>query len=311
MAKKRPNKKKQAVPGAQRVTAFLVDPDEITVIGKDTTDGEGHELYDERVFWPLREATVRNIMKRGVLQAVILRKNGECLECVEGKRRTLHAREAKKRLLAEGAPPLRILALVKRMDEMEAMGILISGNEHREDDDVLTKAKKCGRMLDRGVSELEIAGEFGVTQQTVKNWKKLLTCSAKVKKAVEQSKISAAAAAELSEMSREEQDTELDKLLDEAPNGKRPTAGDARGARNRRQGNDEAPILKKRILRRIVDFCDKRNDEALEKTEGITPDLLRGIRLGIGDLDPRSVKGLTWVIAEVSPKRKRETLAAP
>lgn len=310
MPKKRPNKAKQAIPGAQRATAFMVDPDNLTVIGYDTQDGPEHELYDERVQWPLRENTILNIMKRGVIEPIVARKNGDAIEIMEGKRRTLHAREAKKRLAAQGEKSFRVMVILKRVDEQEAMGILVSANEHREDDDVLTKAKKAGRMLDRGISEAEVAGEFGVTQQAVKSWRKLLTCSAKVKKAVEQGKLSAAAAAELSTMSREEQDVEIEKLIAEAPNGKRPTANDARSARNRRQGNDEAPVLKKRVLRRIVEFCDKRDDEALEKTEGITPDLLRGIRLGIGDLDPRSVKGLTWVISEVSAKKKRETLTS-
>jgi ParB family chromosome partitioning protein len=95
----------QAIAG-RRLNAFAVDPDNLIIIGLDTDDGPEHPLYDERVKLPLDESTVLNIMAIGVKEPVLVRKTDGNPEVVDGRRRTMHAREANRRLRELGEKTL-------------------------------------------------------------------------------------------------------------------------------------------------------------------------------------------------------------
>lgn len=135
------NKKKQAVQG-KRGTIFRLDPDELVIIGLDTDDGPEHPLYDASIKRPLNEATVQDIMLRGVQHAVTGRKNGDRVEVVLGRDRTRHAREAKKRLLEKGVRDFRIKVEVKRYaSDLDMRLDMRSENYHRRVIDAITRAK--------------------------------------------------------------------------------------------------------------------------------------------------------------------------
>ena len=67
---------KQALEG-QRLNAFGMDPDKLTIIGLDTDDGPEHPLYDERVRLPLDESFVKNVKVYGVIEDVIVCKDAD------------------------------------------------------------------------------------------------------------------------------------------------------------------------------------------------------------------------------------------
>lgn len=84
--------KKTAI-DAPRENMFRVEPEKMVLV----TD-ENHPLYDPRVHLPLRENLVLNIMAHGVKEPILIRKNGDTFEVVDGRQRVKHAIEANKRL---------------------------------------------------------------------------------------------------------------------------------------------------------------------------------------------------------------------
>lgn len=185
---------------AQRSDAFTLDPENFTLV----TDPE-HPLYDPRVHDEPDEALVRNVMVYGVIEPVIIRKNGDKVEVVAGRGRVKAAMEANRRLTAEGKQPIRVPAILKRGADADMYGVLISENECRREDNPLLKSEKAQRLINMGKSVEEVAVAFGVRRQSVEAWLALGDVAAPVLDAVEQGEISATAAAQLSKLDRDDQ----------------------------------------------------------------------------------------------------------
>jgi ParB family chromosome partitioning protein len=218
---------KSAIPGAKRTNLFLVDPNQLTLVWDDadprfenveehlwvadidSLEGEKHSLFDDRVFLPLAESHVKAAMKNGILQNVIVRKNGELFEVVDGRRRTLNAREANKRLGEAGEPLIRLRVTIQRGDEKGAMTTMITANELRTPDEVFNKAKKANRLMERGADKEEIAEAFDVTVTTINNWLKLLEMDDKVQKACRSGQVNISEAIKWSKDDHEQQKKNL------------------------------------------------------------------------------------------------------
>ena len=121
---------KQALNG-RRLNAFGMDPMDLTVIGHDTEDGPDHPLYDERVKLPIDDAMVMNIASLGVREPIIVRKNGDAVEVVDGRRRVLHARVANELLAKKGEPLITVPAMLAKGDACLMEQVAISLNEIR------------------------------------------------------------------------------------------------------------------------------------------------------------------------------------
>jgi ParB family transcriptional regulator, chromosome partitioning protein len=268
-----------------------LDPD-LKIIGLDTKDGPEHELYDERVFLPLDEAMVLNIMAIGVKEPITLRKRPEGrLDVVDGRGRLRAAREAQKRLRKLGEDPLYIPALFEDGDEVHVQGVMISLNEIRRDDNVVVKAEKCLRLLARNGNDIKAAAlRFGVTTAAVKNWVKMASLASKVKKAVAAGEISASAAAELHGLEKEDQIAKLDKLVAtaKASGKKRASTASAKKAAGKSAG------VPKRVLVKLVD------DEELSSK--IEPEVAFGIKLAIGAHVPGETTKLGKLLVQAGYK---------
>src|SRR6185503_20463218 len=123
----------------------------------------------------------QSIMDVGVLEPVLVRKNGldadgqPILELEDGRRRTLHAIEANRRLTKLGRPPVLIPFLVRNDDDQGALKVQHVANAHREDDLPMVRARKMDRALNRdGLSLAQVALQFNCSPQTVKNTLELL-----------------------------------------------------------------------------------------------------------------------------------------
>jgi ParB family chromosome partitioning protein len=258
---------------AKRGNLWNFDPEQVVVIGKDTEDGLEHELYDKRIDLPLDESMVLNIMAFGVKQSITVRRGSTGNpEVVDGRRRVLHAREANKRLSKAGEPTLTVPAVLERGSADYFEGIAISLNEIRLDDDIMTKAEKAVRILQRNGNDIEkTAMIFGVSGTTIKNWIKLVELAPKVKKAVVNGEISASAASQLHGLEKEQQVAELNKLSETAKQSgkKKATTKSAKKA----TGKTTAPG--KRVLMRLIE------DEDLSKA--IDPATVYGIKLALGE----------------------------
>ena len=108
---------KQAIADAKRLNAFGVDPDHLCVVGIDTKHKEGeHPLWDERIHRKLHEPFIANLMAVGVLEPILVRKNGETLEVIDGRQRVLSARVPVAPLTRRGHVFLDLLQEVARFD---------------------------------------------------------------------------------------------------------------------------------------------------------------------------------------------------
>jgi ParB family chromosome partitioning protein len=279
----------------RRESMFRVDPETLTIIGHDTKDGPEHPLWDERINIPLDEAMVRNIMELGVREPVVLVVQGKgeqrIAAVVDGRRRVMHLREANKRLAKQGEPKRDCPVIAEKgMSEKDQLLLSASLNDIRLDDPVMVKAAKAARMKQRGISYNEIALAFGVDTQTVALWVNINGLTDTVKKAVTNGSIKPTAAGQLAGLTPEQQREALGELLAGAERGEKPTVDRARAKAKTKRGNGSPPpseIPHRRVLRRVVE----NGGEVLSK------DFLDGVRFAIGELNPKSVKGLTALMA--------------
>jgi ParB family chromosome partitioning protein len=279
LEKSKDKKTKTAFDG-HRGTVFYLDPDNLLII-----EDKDHALYDPRIEKPLSEPFVRSIMARGVLEPVIVRKNGEQPEVVDGRQRVRGAREANRRLRAEGASPVSIPILLWRGDDGAAFETAIVLNEQREDDTPLARAKKANILLQRGRSDSDVAEIFGVSTVTIRAWVELLDLHPKVQAAVEQGQISASnAVSKLGTLPREKQIEVLTELGAHGNNGVSvrkavEKAGGKAGAK---------PLPGKKQLRKLVDI-DRENDD-------------RTI------FSKREIALLSWITGDISEGRVGEAI---
>jgi ParB family chromosome partitioning protein len=271
----------------KRASAFLFDPEELVIIGLDTQDGPEHPLYDERINLKLSDGLVKNIMVYGVIQPVAIVKDGDKAVVAAGRQRVRAARKANEKLRERGEEPIMVPAVLRRGEDDLLMGVSISENENRENDDPIVQAGKVQRYLDRGRSHGEAAVTFGVSTQTISNRLKLLDCIPAVKTAVKKGLISASAAIELSGLPADEQKAALDKMLESG----QTTTKDAKKAKSPGAGGDGSSSPGKRIIRKVLS-----NEQAAEI---LGNDFIKGAMWAIGDLDAAQVKGLDDLLEQI------------
>ena len=226
-----------AFPDATRKDTFFLPPEALTIV----TD-PSHELFDERALEPVKESLVADIMARGQLQPITVRKNGVEYEVVAGRQRTKAAREANKRLEQEGKTPIRVRTIIERGDEADMFGVMVLENELRQDNTPLAKAKLAQRLLDMGKPEDWVAMTFGVHKQTLRTYLSLLDLCTPVKNAVERGELSATAASKMSKLHHDEQKQMLDTM--------RAQGGPITAARTEKVSKGDAPPPMKRFRTR-------------------------------------------------------------
>lgn len=210
-----------------RTNAYVFDPEDLVLI-----DDETHDLYDSRVKLPVDEGLVLSMMSQGFFGAIEIAKRDGKAQVVDGRRRVKAAREANRRLRERGLEPIRVPAMLARGMDVDLWGITISANLHRTDDSPLENARKVARYMAFGRDEKDAAAKFGVTEQAIKQWLKLLEVAAPVQKAVEKGRISATAASKLAGLDREEQVEKLRELEEATPVGKKVSAKAVKQAAN-------------------------------------------------------------------------------
>jgi len=199
---------------APRRDVFLLDPNDITVIGVDTDHASksDHYLWDPRTRLPIDEYLVRNIQTYGVIKPIVVVKDGDAVLVVDGRQRVLHARQALARQKKAGEEEVRVPVMFRRGEERYLFGVSRAANLARQDS-VLTNAMNAQRMIDMGASPAETACAFGVKVSTLTvTWLPLLDLSGKVRQAVEKGEMSAQAASALCGLGKAEQEAHLEEL---------------------------------------------------------------------------------------------------
>lgn len=193
---------------------LLFDPEDVKLV----TD-EKHHLYDARVHDEPDEAFIAGCDHRGVVEPIIVSKDPETGEtlCEDGRKRVKGLRIANRRRKKRGEVPWRIEAKVVRGKAGDAMGRMVMLNEHRTADTPLNKAHKASRMLELGLTEEEVARDFGVSVSTIHNLIKILDAPAAVRNAVEAGKISVSAGYKLARLDAPEAKKKVEQLVEHAP----------------------------------------------------------------------------------------------
>lgn len=267
----------------KRGTAFFFNPNDLVIVGLDTKEGKENPLYDERVKMPVQDSLVKNIMAYGIIQPVVIVKQGESAMVVDGRQRVRAARRANEIFAERGQEPIMVPAVLRRGEDGLLMGVSLSANENRQGDDPIVQAAKIQRFLDLGRNEEEAAVVFGVTVQTITNRLKLLECAPTVRNAVKDGRLSASAALELSGLPSEDQKSALTKMIEEG----KTTAKAAKTAKAS-NGNGKPATLGKKTIRKVL-------VEAQQK-DVLTSEFVRGAMWAIGDLDHEAVSGLKAIL---------------
>lgn len=237
--------------GLHRTSMIWLRPDdEIVIIGLDTDDGPEHFLYDPRIHDPLDEHEIASIDYHGVLEPVLVLRDGKRFLVVAGRGRVRKAREAKKRQIARGDKPIEVPCILQKGDDKDLWLRSRAENSGRHDDGPLRQAADAAKAIQKyGMTEAEYGASIGKSQSTISGYIALLDMSAKVRAAVERGKITPTAAVKLRKLSKEEQDEQLDKLV---ASGIKPTAERARNAVRAAKG--EAPIIppRDRVARAVA-----------------------------------------------------------
>ena len=191
---------------------------------------EKHALYDERVTEELSDDFVSNIDFYGVIEPVIVRKDSESgkIEVVAGRRRVRGILEANKRRKKRGEKMLLVPAVIRRGGELDLMGVMASENEARSATTPMQRAGLMQRMLARGATESQVATSMACSPATVKNLLALLEAPAAVRNAVQNGKVSAAAAYKLARLPAAEAKAKLAEATAAAPKTKGKRDGSAR-----------------------------------------------------------------------------------
>jgi len=245
---------KQAIEG-KRSNLFMLEPERLTLVFD-----KQHPLYDPRVEHAPDEAMVANISMNGVLEPIIVRKNGELIEVVAGRGRTKATLEANRRLVAEGKPPILIPCILKGGTDVDLFGVMVSENEIRREDTMLVKGMKARKLLNMGYSVQEISVTFGVSRQAIENWLAAEELPDEIKEAVESGEITVTAALELAKAghTREEQ---VKRFEDLKKQGAKPTVHNTKTA-SASKANKPAPKIKTRSeIEKHLDTLDVGGEE--------------------------------------------------
>lgn len=228
------------------------DPTHLVIVGLDVEE-DGSPLNDERSTWDVDEAMVKNIMVYGIQQPVLVRQESGKTYVVDGRQRVKAARTAAHRQDEAGEYGTKVPCIEVKGDDGRVSGIMVSTNEIRQDDDILTKAAKAARLFDLVGDKEEVALAFGRSTKTIDNWTRLLTADPAVHEAIREGKISAAVGITLSAKSRQDQIQALDQILSDSPaTTNKPKTEKSESPKKSSSPSREHPGIKKGWLRKAL-----------------------------------------------------------
>lgn len=290
---------KKITPTAKRKDMWELDPTECIVIGVDTEHAEGeHPLRetDDRMDTPLEEAFISSIEKKGVEISIGVRRSNEgSIEVIYGRRRVLATRIANERRLAKGETPHLVPAVLRRIDDKEAVEKMILENEQRRADTPLAKAKKLKIALKYGHTDASAAEAFGVSITAIRNWKKMNDLAPEVVHAIQTDEMRSSAAMDLAHLPKEEQVAELEILRKEKEKTGAKKITVKATTRNRRQNTgSKASTPFKPPKKKTISQLIRRSD-----TIGLSEETINAIKWLTGHAEADAVFGLTEALAEL------------
>jgi len=129
--------------------------------------------FDAEVLATLTESVRRD----GVLMPILVRPMGDGYELIAGERRWR---------ASQAAGLLEIPAIVRDVDDLQALELAIVENEQRDNLTAIESARAYQRMMDEfGCTQQQVAERIGVSRAQVTNITRLLQLSEKIQKYIE------------------------------------------------------------------------------------------------------------------------------
>lgn len=184
------------------------------------------------------EAMVWSIMAHGVIEPLIISRDGDDVFVEAGRRRRAHAIEANRR--RPGKESILVPCVWARGDEADLAEKAVIENFHRQSPSAIGTAKAMQHLINLGRDEERVRQVFGFkTINSVKGYLALLDCAPEVQRAVEGG-LSAVVAVKLSKLTRVEQKEALTEMT---AKGATKGAAAERAVKQKREGGEvEKPI---------------------------------------------------------------------
>ncbi|MDQ6960363.1 MAG: ParB/RepB/Spo0J family partition protein [Mariprofundaceae bacterium] len=123
------------------------------------------------------KSLTESVRRDGVLMPILLRPHGDDYELIAGERRWRAAQAA-------GLP--EIPAIVRDVDDLQALELAIIENEQRDDLTAIESARAYQKMMDEfGCTQQQVANRIGISRVQVSNMTRLLQLPEKVQKMIE------------------------------------------------------------------------------------------------------------------------------
>ena len=129
----------------------------------------------------LQELAV-SIKEHGIVQPLVVRPLGDRFELVAGERRWRAARIA---------GLTSVPAIVRSLDERQAMEIALVENLQREDLNAIEQARAFEQLMGLGLTQEQLAGRVGISRSAIANTLRLLTLVHEVQDLVSEGRLSA------------------------------------------------------------------------------------------------------------------------
>lgn len=247
---------------------FLADPRELVLI-----EDPNHHLYSPRIHLPPDEHIVLGMIEHGVELDVLVQSEGGQAVVVDGRRRVVNAREAARRMEADGVPALRIGVKLVRGKSHRMVEKMALTNAHRRENDPVEEARLMARMIEAGRTESEVAAFYGVGTRTVENRLALLDLVPHLQDAVANGAVAATAALAVAGKSEKEQLALLDEKASKPKGAK--TAPRKQAKKRVREVLEHTP----RKVQVLMDWCDGTADDgALAGVWPALADVLKATR---------------------------------
>lgn len=166
----------------------------------------------------------------------------------DGRMRVRAIPEANAIRKKKGLPPLEITLKVREREDVAAMRAAVRLNEKRRESDAVTRARNMSRMLDTGLTDSEIASDYGMTPQQVQTHLSLLSLPEEVQDMVVRGKLSVTTAAGIAKLDPKEIRSKANALIAAGESGARVTAKAAARATGTSDEPDRMPAKAVKVL---------------------------------------------------------------
>lgn len=205
----------------------------------------------------------------------------------DGRMRVRAIPEANAIRKKKGLPAIQVGLKVRERESVEAMRAAVRLNEKRYESDAVTRARSMSRYRDVGLTDEEIASDFGIRPQEVEQHLGLLRLAPEIQKLVTDGKMSVSTAAGIARLDPKEVARRAHELIAAAAEG-RVTAAKAKAATGQGSGPDRLPAKAIKTLIDELKAALKEGDQTKEASS-----LMQGCIYGLETvLDARKRGGL-------------------